>query len=254
MLTLMPPGGSDRDEQILRDLASVRLLTGRQIERLHFAHLATDAARGSGRRRTMARLVALKLVTTLPRQVGGARAGSAGLVYTLDAPGHRLLAGADLPPGRLRRPWSIGWLFVQHTLDVAELYVRLREQERAGALQLRYFVTEPACWFDTGRLVLKPDAFVLLMTPRWEEHYWVEVDRATESLPTLRRKLLTYVDFANAGTAGPAGLVPQVLVTVPTVARQTDGEQLVADLPEPAARLIRFCQFDNVFSPGRPPP
>jgi len=125
---------SNRDLAILHDLARVRLLTGSQLERLHFADIALRS-RGGIRRRVLNRLIALGLVTTLPRPIGGVRAGSAGLVYILDAAGQRLLM-TQRPSPRIRRPWSIGSRFVDHTLDVAELYVRLREQELAGALRL----------------------------------------------------------------------------------------------------------------------
>ena len=39
-----------------------------------------------------------------------------------------------------------GLAFVRHTLAVTELYVRLREAERAGTLELLEFEPEPECW------------------------------------------------------------------------------------------------------------
>jgi hypothetical protein len=245
MTTLTPIELSGRAQAILEDLLRVRLLTGRQLERLHFHNLSTDNARGSARRRSLGRLVAAQLVTTLPRRVGGERAGSRGLVYQLTARARRLLATSE---SRIRQPWPIGWPFVQHTLDVAELYVRLREQDRAGRLRLLHFEAEPASWYRSGNQVLKPDAFAVLETSRWEEHYWLEVDRATESLPALRRKLAHYVEAASAPrSAGPLGVTPRVLVTVPTVARRAALQQLLAGLPEPASQLIRVELFEGAF-------
>src|SRR5829696_5812441 len=86
---------SSRQTAVLADLRRVRLLTGRQLERLHFAKLATPNARASARRRALGGLVAAGLVTTLPRRIGGERAGSAGLIYTLDARGQRFLEARD---------------------------------------------------------------------------------------------------------------------------------------------------------------
>jgi hypothetical protein len=253
MASLQPPELSARDQAILRDLHRVRLLTGRQLERLHFADLSNANARGSARRRSLGRLVALRLVTTLPRRVGGERAGSAGLVYALDSRAYRLRwlwLDDDHPiPDRVRRPWAIGWPFVQHTLDVAELFVRLRERERDGLLRVAEYAAEPASWY--GRL--KPDAYAVYETSEWEQHRWLEVDRATESLPGLRRKLLAYVDLALSGDVGPRGVLPQVLLSVPTDKRATDIRRLLDTLPPPSDGLISIERFDDVFA-ARPPP
>jgi hypothetical protein len=246
---------SRRQCAVLADLDRVRLLSGRQIERLHFAGLATPNARGSARRRTLGGLVANGLVTILPRRIGGERAGSAGLVYTLDARGHRLLAEAESPGHRVRRPWPIGWPFVQHSLAVAELYVRLRELETGGSIRLLHFAAEPGSWYRSPHGVLKPDAWTVFETGQWEEHWWLEVDRATESLPTLERKLAHYVTFAANGPPGPLGVTPRVLLTVPDATRLATAQQVIDNLPAPADQLIRLCEFNSVFQPtARPPP
>jgi hypothetical protein len=184
--------------------------------------------------------------------VGGDRAGSAGLIYALDTDGQRLFT---TPTGRARRPWPIGWPFVQHTLDVTELYVRLREAERTGVVQLLRFDAEPDSWQQINGWRLKPDAYLVVADADWERHTWVEVDRDTESLPTLRRKLLSYVQAAAAGAVAPLGVMPQVLVTVPNQARQLAVEQVVAHLPAPANDLITVEQFTSALLLGpRSPP
>lgn len=241
----------ERDVGILRDLDRVRALSGRQLERLHFASLATQNARGSARRRTMSRLVAAGLVTTMPRRVGGERSGSAGLVYVLDSLGRSYLHPDDTE--RQRRPWSVGWLFLQHTLDVAELYVRLRERERDGQLKLSHYLAEPASWHEVNGWLIKPDAWLVYETPQWEQHRWLEVDRGTESLPTIERKLRHYVMFGGAGLPGPRGVVPRVLITLPDDPRLAAVRQIIASLPDPADRMVEARLFDDTFSP-RPPP
>lgn len=258
MAALINSALSARDRAILQDLRRVRLLTGGQVERLHFADLATGNARGSARRRTMSRLMKLRMVTALPRRVGGVRAGSAGLVYTLDARAYRSSElWMDEPvelPRRVRRPWTIGWPFVQHTLGVAELYVRLRERERAGLLQLKQFDAEPASWYASGHRVLKPDAYAVWLTSEWEQYRWIEVDRSTRSLPSVRRQLAAYVDLAANDDAGPGGVLPKVLVTVATHQRQIAVAALIAAMPAPASQLISVQRFADVFTPPRPPP
>lgn len=248
-----------RDQAILSDLRLVRLLTGAQLERLHFADLSSANSRTSSRRRSLNRLKKLQLVTHLDRRIGGERAGSGGLVYTLDAAGHRWLdqcdAGGAATGYRARKPWPIGLMFVRHSLDVAELYVRLREAERAAQLELIKFLAEPASWHRTAVAALKPDAFAVMAHGDLEEHIWIEVDRGTESLGTLRRKLIGYLDEARAGDLGPDGVFPRVLVTVATRQRQEAVATLKAQLPEPASQLISIELFEQVFTGvARPPP
>jgi hypothetical protein len=68
--------------------------------------------------------------------------------------------------------------------------------------------------------------------------WWVEVDLGTESLPTVVRKLQTYVDFANRGQVGPRGAVPRVLVTVPDERRRVALMEQARRLPSPADKLL----------------
>jgi hypothetical protein len=238
---------SDRDRAIVSDLARVRVLTGRQLTRLHFAGLSPDS-RDRTRRRVLARLAELGVVTTLTRRIGGVRAGSAGLVFSLDTGGQRLLPllGDGAQPDRPRRPWTPGALFLAHTLDVSELYVGLREQERMQQCALVGYATEPATWWPNGfGGIIKPDAYIQLRTDKVDDTIWCEVDRSTESLPTVRRKLLAYVDFANTGQLGPDRVVPRVLVTVPHERRLTGVLDLIASLPEPAAALIQAVRSEQ---------
>jgi hypothetical protein len=230
---------STRDQAIVRDLARVRVLTGNQLERLHFHELAA-ANRDRARRRVLSRLIAWRVVTTLARRVGGVRAGSNGLVYSLDTAGQRvlpLLDGRDELP--VRRPWTPGVLFLAHTLAVTELYVRLREAERVGRLELSTFHAEPASWQRTTTLgTVKPDAYALLAHDDIEDAWWIEVDQATESPATLRRKLSLYVLAAQAGVVGPDEIMPRVLITVPDTRRLEIVQEIVGDLGPAEERLI----------------
>jgi hypothetical protein len=232
-------GLSGRDQAVLHDLARVRVLTGVQLTRLHFTDLSATS-RERTRRRVLARLAVRDLVTTLERRIGGARAGSAGLVYALGVAGQHvvqfLAQDDEQPVKRPRQPWTPGRLFLAHSLAVSELYVRLVEAARSGALELRAYEAVPASWVPDGLGGwLKPDAYVVLGADDVEDSWWVEVDRATESLPTMKRKLRTYLDFVQRGQFGPDGVVPRVLITVPDdkPKRHADIKELFAHLPEP---------------------
>lgn len=240
---------STRDETILRDLGQVRCLTGRQLERLHF-HDLQSANRDRARRRVLAHLTRLFLVTTLSRRVGGVRAGSSGLIYTLDAAGQRLLQLLDHEGDEpTRRPWTPGALFLNHTLAVAELFVNLREAERLGQLELSAFLAEPACWQRTASLgTIKPDAYALLASRDVEDAWWCEVDQATESRTTLRRKLSLYLLAAQAGVTGPDGILPRVLITVPTAQRMQLVKEIISGLGAVAERLMSVTLHDRAVA------
>lgn len=230
---------STRDAAVVRDIGRVRVLTGDQLERLHF-HDLNAANRDRARRRVLNRLVSSHVVTTLARRIGGVRAGSAGLVYTLDTAGQRVLGLLDQEAERpTRRPWTPGALFLTHTLAVTELYVRLREVERAGRLELSAFLAEPASWQRTASLgTIKPDAYVLVARGDIEDAWWLEVDQGTESRNTLRRKLRLYLLAAQAGVVGPHEVLPRVLFTVPDDRRCEAVRELVTELGPAAERLV----------------
>jgi len=241
---------SKRDRAIINDLARVRILTGDQLTRLHFLDLSVSS-RDRTRRRVLARLAALDVVTTLDRRIGGVRAGSAGLVYALGVAGQHLVPLLGAPADehtarRARHPWTPGRLFLRHTLAVSELFVRLVEKGIETGVKLDAFNTEPVSWTPNGLGGwLKPDAYVVLTTEMFEDAWWIEVDRATESLPTLKRKLVMYLDFVERGQLGPDGVIPRVLVTVPDEGRREAIQELLDRLPEPADKLLHVVLADE---------
>jgi hypothetical protein len=211
---------SERDHEILASLARARVLTGGQLERLHAAILPPGTPKRT-RRRLLTRLVQLGYVTTLDRRIGGVRAGSTGLIYTLDTAGQRHASTAGLtPPRRARRPRTPSPLFLAHTLDIAELYVQLVEATRTRGFQLVTFVTEPYTWqpTSTGRY-LRPDGYTVLATLTHRDCWWLEVDRGTESLPRIRATCRAYHQHLTNGGHGPDGVPPRVLFTAPNHTR-----------------------------------
>ncbi|BCB84114.1 hypothetical protein Psuf_014270 [Phytohabitans suffuscus] len=130
--------------------------------------------------------------------------------------------------------------FLAHTLAVAELYVSLAEAGRTDVLTLIGFHGEPACWWrDSEGEWIKPDASAVVSAGDIEDSWVIEVDNATESLPTLRRKLAVYVGLAKNEEHGPdGGPLPRVLVTVPDERRLAAVRELVRSLPEPAGELF----------------
>jgi hypothetical protein len=225
---------SDRDWAVIRDVAALRLVTGAQLERLHFATLR-ESSSSVVRRRVLGRLVRFQILTTLARRVGGVRAGSSGLVYALDIAGKRLVTN----DARVTRPSLPGERYERHVLAVTEVYVSLVERVRATGLRLDRFDAEPASWWRDGHGGrLKPDGHASISNEAHTDHWWIEVDLATEHLPTIRRKLMTYIEFYNRGQLGPGGVMPWVLVTVPTAERLSQIVRLIPQLSHQAGELF----------------
>jgi Replication-relaxation len=208
---------SDRDQAILADLERTRVLTGAQLQRLHFDPISQDS-RARDRRRVLQRLTDLDLVATLDRRIGGIRAGSAGHIYTLAPAGRRLQAlqrGQQLSK-RLRRSRTPGAPFIRHTLTISEIYVALTETSRNHDFHVSRFDPEPTCWHPAGNgRYLHPDAYLALATPTHQDCWWLEIDQATESLPRIKRKCRTYLNFLTHGGTGPHGIPPRILFSAP---------------------------------------
>jgi hypothetical protein len=235
---------SEREWQIMGTVNRLRLVTGSQFERLHFSEL-TGRSRSVVRWRVLKRLVDARVLMPLSRRIGGSLRGSAQLIYALDVAGERLLQlqrNLRQADERIRRPAPIGDRFVRHTLATSELYVQLVEQSRALGFRLTDFLAEPGSWWPNGAGGwMKPDAYAALSSARIDDYWWIEVDLATEAVPTLRGKFLAYLDFVHSGQLGPGDVVPRVLVTVPTDARFDVVAGVLERLSAPADQLFEVA-------------
>jgi hypothetical protein len=239
---------SERDWMILETVNRLHLVTGWQLDRVHFSNLRGHS-RTVTRSRSLSRLVAWRVLVRLPRRVAGARKGSSVAVYALDSTGQRLLAERAKADAVIRRPGSPGERFVKHTLAVSELFVGLVEADRAGWLGLRTLLAEPAAWWPNGLgSWLKPDAYLVISNGQVDHLWWVEVDLATESLEAVRRKLRVYLDFIKRGQLGPRDTIPRVLITVPDRARQRAVAALVDRLPSPAEELFLVVEHHQAIT------
>ncbi len=215
---------SPRDSAIVQTVQRYRLVSARQVERLFFAD-GSERSRGIRKRRTMARLVKWGEVKRLERPVGGWSGGSEGFIYQP--------TGSKL---RIADP---------HTLDIAELFVRLVEAERKtsrgevpgevlhphNSIKLLAFDPEPFCHVQLGQLELKPDAFVRLKTPDGTSRFFVEVDRGTEWRTQLGQKMRRYF---QAYINWPEDTFPKCVWLVPDEQRKRLMESVVRRQEVPA--------------------
>lgn len=216
---------SDRERAVLLGLADCRLLATGQLQRLHFADHATEGAASRICRRVLARLQRLGVIEHLERRIGGVRAGSASYVWRVGQVGERLLRQADEAlRGRHKQP---GLRFVDHVLAIAECTVQLVEADRRDDLELVTVEHEPACWrgflgSHGSAETLKPDLYAVTANAEYEDSWFIEVDRATESLPTVLRKCAQYERYQRSGREQAArGVFPAVLWVVPDDGRAT---------------------------------
>jgi hypothetical protein len=144
----------------------------------------------------------------------------------------------------VRRLSAPGDRYINHTLAVSDLYVGLMSAERAGHADLLAFAFEPGCWarFPGAwgvTLTLKPDAYVKLGIGDYEYAWLIEIDMATESLPTIARKSQRHLDYHRSGTAHRTkGVAPRVLWVTPDLKRQSDIEAVLRRLPDEAHKLF----------------
>jgi hypothetical protein len=198
-------------------------MSARQIQAVHFPASQHDneLAATRARQRVLERLYRDRLLTALERRIGGIRAGSAGLVLALGPVGQRVLA-LDGPRRRSHEP---GLRFVDHTLGIAQLVVDLHVAGRRGVLELLDCQAEPKCWREfswlSGRRLLRPDAFVSVGVQEYVLDWFIEVDRASESVPVILRKCRLYADYYQSGKeqAARGGVFPRVCWIVPDETR-----------------------------------
>lgn len=238
----------ERDRAVLEDVARLNVASAKQLQRLHYSD--SEAGRRLARH-DLARLTEERVIGRLDRRVGGVRAGSSGFVYALDVAGQRIIRPRKR---RYRRPWTPQPSHLRHALSVSELYVRLREVEESGRIELPIFDAEPACWRwfvgpGGGRVVLKPDAFAVTATTEFEDRWFIEVDLATESSPRLIHKAKAYVRYWQSGREqAETGVFPKVLWVVPDEPRREVAAEALSRLPAEHWRLFATATVDDALA------
>jgi hypothetical protein len=234
---------SERDLAVLVSLDKVRILTLRQLQRLHVPD-GSPSARTRRAQLLLTRLHKRGLVVRFDRTIGGVRAGSSGYVYGLTGFGQAVIDTAGPLGRRRRRTWETKPYFQDHLLATSELYVHLVEEHSQGEADLLDFDAEPTCWRHfTGSggelVVLKPDAYVRLGVEDYERSSFVEVDLTTEGLPTIQRKSQRYIDYWRSGMEQQwRGVFPKVTWLVKDTTRAERVTSMIHKLASDAQELF----------------
>jgi hypothetical protein len=230
---------TDRDRAIISTLARLHLATGSQLVRAHWSAASEADLRAA--RRTLKRLVEWRMVARLERRLGGLGRGSDSYTYALDTAAQRLLR----LDGSARRPHLPRPAMWAHALQVAEIYVQLVESLRGTDRRLASWDGEPACWRNFagayGEVVrVKPDGFVRISGPGYQDIYFVEADTGSQSRTVIRAKLDVYRRYAASGgeQSREGGVFPQVVFITTTAARHALLVDVIGTLPTEWWRLF----------------
>lgn len=248
---------SDRDWSILRYLRSHRFATTTQVRRRFFAQHASQSAATRACVRVLGRLYTKRIVTRLERRIGGVRHGSASFIWCLDTVGDRLTRAKEDSRRRVAEP---ALPFLNHTLAVTEVHVRLYEAEMDSHFSLKDIQIETEAWRDFvssggAKTILKPDLKITIGIDGFDDHWYVEVDRGTESLPVLLRKSTVYEHYRCTGRAqAEHGVFPRVLWLLPDTGRVERLRQVIDADPSLPPKLFVCATNDALITTLRDPP
>lgn len=248
---------SDRDWAIIQFVQQHRYATSSQLRRCFFTTHTSQSAATRACVRVLDRLLTQRLLTRLERRIGGVRHGSSGFVWCLDIIGDRLTRAED---GTRRRVHEPSFPFLVHTLALTDIHVQLHEAASAGVFRLTAVQVETEAWRpyvtpSGGKSILKPDLMVTVSSDDYEDHWYLEIDLGTESLPVLLRKSGAYADYRRTGRAQVEhGVFPRVLWVLPTQARVERLRAAIATEPKLSDRLFTCIITEQLITTLRSPP
>lgn len=240
---------SDRDWAILRFIDRHSYATTIQLRRNFFYDHKTPSAATRATIRVLDRLLTTQLIARLERRVGGHTRGSAAYIWHLDAAGERLTRKDGAPRRRFIDP---SLPFLEHALQIAETVTVLHEIARDSGPAVTRLEVEAEAWRSfQGRpgviRILKPDLFVTLSSRDFDDHWYIEIDRGTESLPVLLCKSGAYAAYRRTGAAQTEhGVFPRVLWVLPTQRRLRRLEAAIRADPELPERLFTLITPDEL--------
>jgi hypothetical protein len=223
---------TSRDQAVLTTLADCRYATTGQLVRLIFTGNINPSAATRAANRALNKLQRLELITSLNRRIGGVRAGSSGFVWSLTSAGFRLLnLDGEAPRKRNFEPSP---RFAEHTVAVTELFVQLNGMVGIALAEVQF---EPKCW----RGQLKPDLYAITSDGEYDDHWFFELDLATEAPTRIVSKCEQYEEYYRSGAES---VFPLVVWVTPTAKRKVSIRQHIAD-----SRELRHKHIFTVVQP-----
>ncbi|PPF20830.1 replication-relaxation family protein [Rathayibacter sp. AY1A7] len=250
---------TEPEQAVLRFLLEQRYATSRQLARAARARYGSDRSAARQTNRLLQKLGSVGLLHVLPRTVGGHAHGSSAGIWTITNRGARLAGNSNADPEqrkkRYRRDQYPSLTFLEHTLAISELRVQLAELEDSKRLKVESITPEPTCWRPYlgpagQRLFLKPDLAVITSTPDgYEDHWFLEVDLATENPARIAAKCRQYQHYRRSGLEQRrTGLFPAVVWITPTTRRRDQLTHRITSEPGLDDQLFTVISLDE-FQP-----
>lgn len=257
--SLVPPPIHPMQVRLLALVAAHRFATTTQLARLTALEYASSASALRQTQRHLASLAQQRLLTSLERRVGGWQGGSAVTIWAATTRGHRRVAaenGEDVEVPRRQRPREVSTTFLDHLLAITEVRTSIEEAVRQEADTEAAVALEPGCWrtalSPSGQVqVLRPDLAVTIISPAYEDRYFMEVDRATENPGRVVATCWRYQE--HQAQASDGDVFPLVVWLVPTDRRCHRLERVIAHstgLLRDLFRVIRLDQLPTLIHGG----
>jgi hypothetical protein len=253
---------SERDKAILRSVRACRYLSSVQIRRLHYAGSKNAAAGLRGANWETSKLRGFGLIDVLDYRVGGVRAGSKSYVWSLTEAGIKLLRLIDKDATPCKYNFEPSKNFMNHTLEVSEVYVQLTEICRRRQLELVKTEMEPSCWRpyvnEYGKCgTMKPDMYAVTGDNQYEDHWFIEVDMNTESPSVVVEKCRRYTLYCERGIEQKNnGIFPLVVWIAYSENRRAKLQQYITEsheIPEHRKNIFTVImpdEFETLIAGG----
>lgn len=238
-----------RDHQVVRWVMLFHQLRTDQIRSLAFA----DTASRTSCDRVIQRLRDTGLLEPLVQpQSGGIRGGSAPTVYQLGLEGWRLFY-----TGKRRIQRVINY----HALTIADVFISVKQAERAGWLDILEWRLEPDSWINVEGVDLRPDLYFVVGIREKGERLpiWVEVDLGGERQKQIHEKIDRYVHAYHKvkvddprfekgvdENGNPKIIVPTVVFLAPMADRVNDLRQILGraqNVPDGQIYVLNVNRF-----------
>lgn len=173
-----------RDRRIVALVGAFGQLTSKHVKALAFPD--NDSMTPCNER--LKKLTQMKMLARVERRLVGGDGGGSGLYsYQLGPAGWKLC-------GREGKYWGRKSID-HHALAIADVFVMLKEAERAGSIQVVGVSTEPDCWEVVGGEELRPDMLAEVALPHIGKRrlVWLEVDLGTERQRHVTEKVDRYI-------------------------------------------------------------
>ena len=271
---------TERDSAIVEAVYRYRMLERRQIENLFFVSVTGRHTNTSYARKRLRRLYLYGYLERILRPIDPSE-GSRGPVYRLGPTGARLLAQqAGVPVGQFHywgrgddqdsRRTQVQPLFLEHGLALADVRIAIEQAAKKNDVCIEAWrddvdLRHARDWDSVmvasedghhERIPINPDGLFILSAARGRGHFFLELDRSTETIgKTWRRKILGYKQYVLNGCfhqryGGYRTQTALRILVITLSVERTQHLKAAAEKygPSEAAPLFLFAPIDEIVA------